>query len=111
MARILRGEVWWAEIEAGRGHEQGGDRPILVISNETYNATGTVIGLAITSPPQKVGFPLTSPVPTGTLPKPSWVKIGQVRTLSSERLTRKSGRIEEAEVDRIVEGLLQIVGK
>ena len=68
------------------------------------------MALAITSQPQRAGFPLTYPLPEGLLPKPSWVKISPIRTLSTERLNKKLGRLAEAEVDRIVEGLLDIIG-
>lgn len=111
MARILRGDIFWADLEPVRGREQAGRRPILVLSREIFNdRSGTVITLAITSRPQSAGFPLTWPLSARLLPKPSWVKIGQIRTLSTERLGRKLGRLPEGEIDRIVEGLLDIVG-
>jgi mRNA interferase MazF len=67
---------------------------VLVISHEVFNArSGTVIALAITSQPQRAGFPLTLRLESVRLPKPSWVKISQVRTLSTERLGRKLGTV------------------
>jgi mRNA interferase MazF len=66
--------------------------------------------MAITGQPQSAGYPLTTPLPGRLLPKPSWVKISQIRTLSSERLGKRLGRLPEAELDRIVEGLLDIIG-
>lgn len=111
MARILRGDIFWADLEPVRGHEQAGRRPVVVISREIFNArSGTVIAMAITSHPQKAGFPLTYPLPEKLLPSPSWIKISQIRTLSTQRLGKKLGRIDETEVDRIVEGLLDIIG-
>ena len=111
MARILRGDVYWAELESAKGREQAGRRPVLVISHEIFNShSGTVIALAITSQPQKAGFPLTYPVPHKLLPKPSWIKISQVRTLSTERLSQRLARLGEAELARVIEGLLDIVG-
>ena len=111
MARILRGEIYWADLEPTRGREQAGNRPVLVISHEMFNAhSGTVIALAVTSQPQRAGFPLTYPLAPKRLPKPSWVKISQIRTLSTERLTHRLARLDEAEVNRIIEGLLDIVG-
>ena len=60
MASILRGDILWADLEPVRGHEQAGRRPVLVLSREIFNdRSGTVIGLAITSQPQRAGFPLT----------------------------------------------------
>jgi mRNA interferase MazF len=111
MGRILRGDLLWADLEPVRGREQAGRRPILVLSREVFNErSGTVIAMAVTSRSQSAGFPLTYPLPDGLLPKPSWVKISQVRTLSTERLGRKLGRLPEPDVDRVVEGLLDIVG-
>ncbi len=111
MARILRGEIYWADLNPVRGREQAGLRPVLVISHEVFNArSGTVIAVAITSQPQRAGFPLVLPLESLRLPKPSWVKIGQVRTLSTERLGRRSGAVSPEEIDRIIEGLFEIVG-
>ena len=60
MAGILRGEVRWADLNPVRGHEQAGRRPVLILSHDVFNArSGTVIAVALTSQPQKAGFPLT----------------------------------------------------
>ncbi len=111
MARILRGEIYWADLEPTRGREQAGRRPVLVISHEVFNShSGTVIALALTSQPQRAGFPLTYELPEKLLPKPSWVKISQIRTLSTERLSHRLARVDEADINRILEGLLDIIG-
>lgn len=111
MARILRGDICWADLEPARGREQAGRRPVLILSGEMFNErSGTVIAMAVTSRPQKAGFPLTYPLPGAIVPKPSSVKISQIRTLSTERLGKKLGRLSEAEVDRVIEGLLDIIG-
>ncbi len=110
MARILRGEVYWADLNPGRGHEQSGLRPVLVISHEALNRhSGTVIALAITSQPQRAGFPFTAPIVGHRMPKPSWVKISQVRTLAVERLGKRIGTLNEEEVGHIVDGLFELV--
>lgn len=110
MARILRGEVYWADLNPVRGREQAGARPVVVISHEALNRhSGTVIALAITSQPQRAGFPLTHPVESLRMPKPSWVKISQIRTLSVERLGKRIGSLGAEEVGHIVEGLFELV--
>ena len=110
MARILRGAVYWADLNPVRGREQAGLRPVLVISHEALNRnSGTVIALAITSQPQRAGFPLTHGVESLKMPKPSWVKISQVRTLSVERLGRRIGSLSAEEVGHIVDGLFELV--
>lgn len=111
MARILRGDILWADLEPTRGHEQAGRRPVLVLSHEIFNQkSGTVIAMAITSAPQRAGFPLTLALPERLLPEASHVKISQIRTLSTERLGKKLGFLPPADMARVIEGLLDIVG-
>ncbi len=110
MARILRGDVIWAELDPVKGREQAGRRPVLVISHDIFNErSGTVIAVAITSQPQRAGFPLTLELSSGNLPKRSWAKISQIRTLSVERLGKRLGRISPAETTRIVDGINEII--
>ena len=111
MARILRGDIVWADLDPVRGHEQGGQRPIAIISQDVFNArSGTVIGMAITSQQQQTGFPLTLEVTSVKLPKRSWVKISQIRTLSVQRIGKRIGRLAPEELDQLIEGLNEIVG-
>ena len=111
MARILRGEIYWADLNPVRGREQAGLRPVLVISHDVFNArSGTVIALAITSQPQRAAFPLSLRLEGARLPKPSWVKISQVRTLSTERLGQSLGAVSPEELARVTDGLFELVG-
>lgn len=111
MARILRGEVLWAELNPAIGREQQGSRPVVVLSQDVFNErSGTVIAMALTSREPKAGFPLTLEIRSIDLPKRSWVKISQIRTLSTERLGKRIGRTSEEEIRRIVEGLGEIIG-
>jgi mRNA interferase MazF len=111
MARILRGDIRWADLNPVRGREQAGLRPVLILSQDVFNErSGTVIAVAITSQPQRAGFPLTLELKTGGLPKRSWVKISQIRTLSVERIGKLIGRAPPEQLVRIVEGLNEIIG-
>lgn len=111
MARVLRGEIYWASLQPARGHEPGGVRPVLVLSHDVFNErSGTVIAMAVTSQRQRAGYPLTWRVPPGVLPTDSWVKISQVRTLSTERLGARLGRLDEEQVREILNGLVQLIG-
>lgn len=111
MAEILRGDVYWADLNPVRGHEQGGFRPVLVLSHEPFNSrSGTIIALAITSQHQRAGYPLTWKLPPGLLPKDSWVKISRLRTLSTNRVGDLAAHLDDADVDHIVAGLVQLIG-
>ena len=111
MARILRGEIRWADLNPVRGREQAGQRPVLILSQDVFNdRSGTVIAVALTSQPQRAGFPLTLELQARGLPKRSWVKISQIRTLSVERIGKVIGRASPEELAQIIEGLNEIIG-
>ena len=110
MAGVLRGDVRWADLSPTRGREQAGRRPVVVISHDVFNErSGTAIVMALTSQPQRAGFPLTLEIADLELPKQSWVRISQVRTLSVERLGRRLGRLSPETLDLLIEGLNEIV--
>jgi len=111
MARILRGEIRWADLNPVRGREQAGQRPVLILSQDVFNdRSGTVIAVALTSQPQRAGFPLTLELHARGLPKRSWVKISQIRTLAVERIGKVLGRAAPEELAQVVEGLNEIIG-
>ena len=111
MARILRGEIRWADLNPIRGREQSGLRPVLILSHDVFNErSGTVIAVALTSQPQRAGFPLTYELQSSKLDKRSWVKISQIRTLSVERIGTKLGLSTPEELALIIEGLNEIIG-
>lgn len=111
MARILRGDILWANLDPTLGHEQSGSRPVLILSQNVFNdRSGTVIAVALTSQQPKAGFPLTLELSDSILQKKSWVKISQIRTLSTQRLGKKLGKATAQELEDIIEGLNEIVG-
>jgi mRNA interferase MazF len=110
MARILRGEIRWANLSPAQGHEQAGLRPVLILSHDVLNERSrTVIVIAITSQPQKAGFHLTLELRTGDLEKQSWAKINQIRTLSTERMGKLIGKLSPEEIAQIIDGLNEII--
>ena len=111
MARILRGEIRWADLNPARGREQAGLRPVLVLSHDIFNErSGAVIAMALTSRPQRAGFPLTMELEFRGLPKKSWLKISQIGTLSIKRIGKRIGRASPEELNRAVEGINEIIG-
>jgi mRNA interferase MazF len=110
VARVLRGDVRWADLDPTRGREQAGRRPVLVLSHNVFNErSGTVIAVALTSRQPRAGFPLTLESRAAGLPKRSWIKISQIRTLTSERVGRRIARASEEEVAQVVAGLNEII--
>jgi len=94
-----------------RGHEQSGRRPVLILSADVFNErSGTVIAVALTTQPPRAGFPLTLEVGPAQLPKPAWINISQIRTLSVQRIGRELGAVSPEEITQVIEGLNEILG-
>lgn len=111
MARVLRGEIRWADWYPARGREQAGSRPVLILSQDIFNErSGTVIAMALTSQPQRAGFPLTFELLNIGPAKRSWVKVSQIRTLSVQRVGKKLGKLSPEQLAQIIEGLNEIIG-
>ena len=111
MARILRGDIRWADLNPVRGNEQAGQRPVLILSEDVFNErSNTVIAMALTSQPQRAGFPLTYKLEMDGLSRQSWVKISQIRTLAVERIGKRLARVTPEDLALIVEGLNEIIG-
>jgi mRNA interferase MazF len=91
---ILRGDVYYANLEPHVGSEQGGSRPCLVIQNDLGNRhSPTVIVAAITS---KAKPHLPTHLPISCLPElghTSVVLLEQLRTIDKSRLGRYVGSI------------------
>lgn len=110
MARFLRGDIVWANLNPALGHEQAGRRPVVILSADVFNQhSGSVIAMALTSQSQQAGFPLVLELQSVNIGKPAWAKIGQIRTLSTRRLGKKLGRVSPDELQRLVDGLNEII--
>ncbi len=108
MAAILRGDIFWADLD--RGREQAGHRPVLILSHELFNRKSTTaIVAAITSAPQRAGFPLTVALPCEKLPKASWIKVSQIRTVSTDRLGKRITHLDDETLAVVIEGLLELI--
>lgn len=107
---ILRGEIRWADLNPMRGREQAGSRPVLVLSHDVFNdRSGTVTAVALASQEQRAGFPLTLELKGHKLPKRSWAEVSQIRTLSVERICKRTGRATPEEISEVVEGLNEVI--
>ena len=111
MATIPRFEIRWADLDPTRGREQAGQLPVLILSADVFNErSGTVIAVALTSQEPRAGFPLAQELTARGLPKRSWVKISQIRTLATDRIGRRLARASAEELARVIEGLNEIIG-
>ena len=81
------------------------------MSKRAFTLLETVIAVALTSQPQKAGFPLTLELSSPKLTKKAWAKISQIRTLSVDRIASKLTRAIPEEVALVLEGLYEIIGE
>jgi mRNA interferase MazF len=96
--RPSRGEVWFADLQPTRGHEQDGVRPVLVVSVDLLNHSpgGMAVILPVTSRFRRRAF-FRVPVrpPDGGVRLPSFALCDQVRAVSTDRLERRIGSVSD----------------
>lgn len=109
---IRRGGIHWVDWSPGRGSEQSGRRPALVVQNDVGNRLGsTTIVAAITSRAMSKRYPFHVPLPPGTLPKPSTVMCEQLMTVSVTRLSEDPATtLDVAVMDEVDEALRRSLG-
>jgi mRNA interferase MazF len=117
MTDPCRGEIWPADLGTGRGHEQAGQRPVLVVSDDAFNAglSGLVMVVPLTS---KVAKSKTIPAhiqiapPEGGLKTTSVILCDQLRTISRDRLGKSSwgsiSAVTLADVEVVLRMLLSL---
>lgn len=102
MTTCKRGEVWMVNFSPGRGSEQKGYRPALIIQNDVGNQyAATTIVTAITTALKK--YPVTVLIPEGKagLKDHSMVNLAQVLTIDKERLAKKLGYLGQEKMSEV----------
>ena len=101
-----RGEIWLVNFNPGRGSEQKGIRPALVVQNDTGNIyAATTIVAAITTTIKE--FPVTVVVASGEggLRQRSMVNLAQLLTIDKRRLQKRLGSLTEAVIEKVDEAI------
>ncbi len=99
---VRRGDIWWLDWPAGRGSEQGGTRPGLIVQNDIGNeAAPTTIVAAIPSRGRRlpVIVPLSA-AETGLIAD-SFVHLGQIMTVEQSRLVRRLGHANTLVMEQV----------
>lgn len=113
MSMIKRGEIYYADLSPIVGSEQGGVRPVLVISNDLGNYfSPTVIVAAVTAKMEKSKLPTHIDIektPKG-LDKDSVILLEQIRTIDKTRLKERVCVLEEETMEKANEALKVSVG-
>jgi len=112
MTSILRAEVWIANFDPVKGHEQGGDRPALILSTDAFNASGgqDVFLVPITSRYRVLRTRVHIKPPEGGLNLDSYAQCDKMRSLSSTRLARRLGYVSPDTLRAVEEIVRRILG-
>ena len=114
MAALLRGEIRWARIESASqvvGHEQGNSRPVLILSNDRFNANSQlVVAALITSRRPPVNSTVTVPIQSVQMREPSWILTSQIRTLSAQRIQDLIGTVSHEELMTVYGAIFRLFG-
>ncbi len=99
----LRGEVWTVDLDPGRGHEQTGRRPAIVVSTDRFNhgPAGLVVVVPITSVEKRIPLHVEVAPPEGGLRRRSFIKPEDLRSISTERLERRLGTVSSATMEAV----------
>jgi mRNA interferase MazF len=108
--RSARGDIWLADLNPVRGHEQAGWRPVLVVSVDPFNQgrADLVVVLPITSTIRPIPFHVTVRPPEGGLKNPSSILCEAVRSINKDRLVQRWGAVGP-ETMREIEDRLRIL--
>lgn len=102
-----RGEIWLADLEPVRGHEQGGRRPVLVVSVDVFNQgpAGLAIVIPLTSRDRGIKSHVRVAPPEGGLRTSSVIQCEAIRSLSSDRLVQAWGRVSPEAMQQVEDWL------
>lgn len=108
-----RGEIWWADLEPTKGREQGGRRPVLIVSTTYFNSGPADLVLVVPLTRTDLGIPIHVPIqpPEGGVAARSLILCDALRSISKERLgERPLGTISTKTMQR-VESILRLLMK
>lgn len=113
MTDLRRGGVVWAELESGRGREQMGRRPVLIVASELYLEQADTLAIVVPATTSDRGWPNHVRL-TGSglrVARPTFAMTEQPRTLTRDRLVGDLGVVDHAtmrEVDRWLRDFLAL---
>jgi mRNA interferase MazF len=106
-----RGDVWFGDLDPTRGHEQAGRRPLLVVSDDLFNASraNLVVVLPLTTKHRGVPNHVEILPPEGGITRGSWIQCEAVRSISKERLATYLGNVTVETMENVELGLKKIL--
>ena len=111
--RPERGEIWWVNWSPGRGSEQMGRRPALIVQTDPANHNprypNTIVITLSTKGRDVPSHVRIAPTAENGLAAPSFIKCEQLLTMSKVRLENRMGRISPDDFDRVAVALRTVL--
>lgn len=106
-----RGEIWPADLDPTRGHEQAGERPVLIISTNTFNRgpAELICVLPLTRTDRRIPLHIRVEPPEGGLAVRSFILCDAIRSIARERLGTGPWGVVSKETMRQVEDRLRVL--
>ncbi|NJO85171.1 MAG: type II toxin-antitoxin system PemK/MazF family toxin [Blastochloris sp.] len=107
-----RGEIWLADLNPIRGHEQAGTRPVLIVSTDIFNhgPAGLVFVLPLTRTDRRIPAHIPLEPPEGGVSSRSLIVCDALRSVSKDRLKGNPwGRISQVTMQRVEETLRMLL--
>ena len=98
-----RGEVWLAQLDPARGHEQAGTRPCLVLSSDAFNRgpAGLVVIVPLTTRNRRIPLHVAVEPAESGLSATSFIRCDNLRAVARERLTKRLGQVPADAIARV----------
>jgi mRNA interferase MazF len=100
---VRRGDIWWLDWSPGRGSEQLGQRPALVIQNDLGNqfSPTTIVAAVTTRGRREYPFIVAVSASESGLTQESFINLSQILTVDKSRLVRKSGQLHQRKMSQV----------
>jgi mRNA interferase MazF len=110
--KIARGEIWLADLNPTRGHEQAGQRPCLVISVDIFNQGPAGLGVVLPLTTKQKGVLWHVPVAPAEsgLKLASYIKCEDIRSISLERVSRRMGSVSASVLSAVEYRISRLLG-
>lgn len=107
-----RGDIWLADLNPVRGHEQAGRRPVLVVSVGPFNKSkaGLVVVVPVTSTLRSIPWHVVLQPPEGGLANPCALLCEAVRSISKDRLLTRWGTVHSATMEKFEDRMRMLLG-
>lgn len=92
----MAGEVWYATLDPTAGREQAGFRPVIVVSNDSFNRLENSLIYIVPVTSRSRGYELHVPILAGNggLPRDCVAMCDQMRSVDMSRLKKRQGALD-----------------